>query len=368
MQVADDSFGTGSVFLSDHNFESILNLALEWHQRFEDIDSRLSSLQNKFSLSDEFIQKKICKKSFLNSSSKDPELKIRDFAAEFNLVLIDIFELEKDTKLPFEVLKKILPEIKKLEIPMRELEKKVVAGNLRLVVNEAKKLRTKLGSWGQQLNINDLIQEGSFGLKKAVSRFDPGLKYKLSTFAVGWIKQSMRSSLCDQFGSVRLPNYVLLEISRLRREFQDRRNEDPDLSFSRFLEDLDKKPHTIRRIHSSFFAMNCKSIYPPVEESDRKHANLFGCDQKDTMSEAIRANLDKNFILEALSVPGLLTEIEKEVLNLRFGFSQAQELSYWEIGDLIGKSRTGAKYIEESALEKVKYYLLTNYSKHFLEN
>lgn len=124
LQVADDSFGTGSVFLSDHNFESILNLALEWHQRFEDIDSCLSSLQNKFSLSDEFIQKKICKKSFLNSSSKDPELKIRDFAAEFNLVLIDIFELEKDTKLPFEVLKKILPEIKKLEIPMRELEKK----------------------------------------------------------------------------------------------------------------------------------------------------------------------------------------------------------------------------------------------------
>jgi RNA polymerase primary sigma factor len=53
----------------------------------------------------------------------------------------------------------------------------LIMANTRLVVSVAKKYR------GQGVPFHDLIQEGNLGLMRAVDKFDPGLGYKLSTYA-----------------------------------------------------------------------------------------------------------------------------------------------------------------------------------------
>ncbi len=61
----------------------------------------------------------------------------------------------------------------------------LVLSHLRYVVRIAKQYS------GYGLQVNDLIQEGTIGLMKAVKKFDPTLKVRLVSFAVHWIKSEI---------------------------------------------------------------------------------------------------------------------------------------------------------------------------------
>lgn len=62
-------------------------------------------------------------------------------------------------------------------------KKAMISANLRLVVNIAKRFRYS------PMPLMDLIQEGTFGLVRAVERYDPERGFRFSTYAVWWIKQ-----------------------------------------------------------------------------------------------------------------------------------------------------------------------------------
>src|SRR6266481_7161142 len=67
-----------------------------------------------------------------------------------------------------------------------EARERMITSNLRLVVTIARDY-ANLG-----LPLLDLISEGNIGLTKAVERFDPTKGAKLSTYAMWWIKQSIK--------------------------------------------------------------------------------------------------------------------------------------------------------------------------------
>lgn len=66
---------------------------------------------------------------------------------------------------------------------------RMINSNLRLVVTIAREY-ISLG-----VPLLDLISEGNIGLTKAVERFDPAKGAKLSTYAMWWIKQSIKRAL-----------------------------------------------------------------------------------------------------------------------------------------------------------------------------
>ena len=92
-----------------------------------------------------------------------------------------------------------------------EAREQMINSNLRLVVTIAHDY-ANLG-----LPLLDLISEGNIGLTKAVDRFDPTKGAKLSTYAMWWIKQSIKRALADQSKTIRLPVHLGEKLAKMRR-------------------------------------------------------------------------------------------------------------------------------------------------------
>jgi RNA polymerase primary sigma factor len=100
-------------------------------------------------------------------------------------------------------------------------KQRLVECNLRFVISVAKPFIH------QGVSLEDLIMEGNLGLINAIERFDPSRGFKLSTYAVWWIRQSILHALADKGRSVRLPMNQVGMLLRVRRAMQDfyQRNE-----------------------------------------------------------------------------------------------------------------------------------------------
>jgi len=87
-----------------------------------------------------------------------------------------------------------------------------VAANGRLVLAVAARYQYR------GLPLDDLIQEGTVGLLRAVDLFDPARGTKFSTYAVWWIKQALRRALARQVPLAHVPDNVQMERARLARQ------------------------------------------------------------------------------------------------------------------------------------------------------
>lgn len=75
---------------------------------------------------------------------------------------------------------------------------RLVTSHLRLVVKIAMKYR------GYGLPVSDLVSEGNIGLMKAVKKFEPDMGYRLSTYAMWWIRAAITEYILKSWSLVKM--------------------------------------------------------------------------------------------------------------------------------------------------------------------
>src|SRR3546814_19117223 len=75
---------------------------------------------------------------------------------------------------------------------------KLVTSHLRLVAKIA------MGYRGYGLPVGELISEGNVGMMQAVKRFDSDRGFRLSTYAMWWIRASLQESILRSWSLVEI--------------------------------------------------------------------------------------------------------------------------------------------------------------------
>src|SRR5438067_11805602 len=168
-----------------------------------------------------------------------------------------------------------------------EARERMIRSNLRLVV----KIAHDYANLG--LPLLDLISEGNIGLTKAVERFDPNKGAKLSTYAMWWIKQSIKRALANQSKTIRLPVHLADKLAKMRRvslQMSDELGREP--TDEELGGEIGINPEKVARLKS--VGIRPASLDAPIADNDlTEFGEVIGDNEAQNPSELLR---DKNLI------------------------------------------------------------------------
>jgi RNA polymerase primary sigma factor len=234
----------------------------------------------------------------------------------------------------------------------RVARNQMIVANLRLVVRIAIDYR----DFG--LPLLDLISEGNLGLVKAVDRYDPDRGAKLSTYAVWWIKQSIKRALANQARTIRLPVHLVSEIAKLRRtgvQLAVRLGRDP--ADQELADELQIALSRVARLKAANVQPSSLDAPLGADHGAGTFGETLGDDSAINPYEDLREKdrrLDLNGLLASLD------QREAEVIRLRFGFNGQDELTLDQVGLRFELTRERIRQIECAALEKLRKGIARN--------
>ena len=221
----------------------------------------------------------------------------------------------------------------------------MIRSNLRLVVTIAHDY-VDLG-----VPLMDLIAEGNIGLMHAVDRFDPSRGAKLGTYAVSWIKQTIKRTLAEQSRTVRVPSQMIDKVTRMRRVSAQLSNElGREVTEEEISEELGIATEKIA--HLKTIGLRPESLDAPVADDDETAlSEMIADEQAPTPLEFLR---EKDFLGEIDTVLRSLNKREATIIEHRFGLHGLAAKTLEQVSELIGVTRERVGQLEVAALAKLR--------------
>lgn len=234
-----------------------------------------------------------------------------------------------------------------------EARNKLVKANLRFVISVAKQYPTS------KVSIEDLVNEGNYGLIEASKRFDPTTGFKFISYAVWWIRRYIIEFLTKTSRTIRIPSNQAANITKLTKiinELEQNLERKPT-----FNELMDYQP-----IVDGEFSENDIKFFINLEVTNTSSLDkTFGDDSNSTLVDTIESNfLDPNDNDIYRSDNQIKSEIlikqldgkpmQKLVIMRLFGLGGYEAQSLKQIAEYLEISRERARQIKDNALRTLK--------------
>jgi RNA polymerase primary sigma factor len=232
---------------------------------------------------------------------------------------------------------------KRIERGDMEAKKRMIECNLRLVVSIAKNYRN------QGLPFLDLIQEGMFGLIRAVEKFEWQRGLKFSTYATWWIRQAVARAIADKARTIRVPVHV---VERMQKMHRAERHLWTQLAREPSLEEIaDEAGLPFQQaIEVRAAARASTSLDQPIGEQEDAVFGDLVAGEDPLPDEVTERRLQKEALDRAL---GSLPERDRRVLELRYGLRGEEPHTLEHIGRRLGITRERVRQIEIESLSRL---------------
>ena len=189
----------------------------------------------------------------------------------------------------------------------------MLVGNLRLVIHWAQRYQ------GRGVELEDLVQEGTFGLHRAIEKFEPDAGFRFSTYATWWIRQSLRRAITTQGRAIRIPDAVL----------------DAEVAAEQVGEEHTPTPRVTASLDASYTEQASVPLSGVVVDESPGPDEL-----------AIKLVLDDELAAALSRLPAPLLD----VVRLRFGLNGASPMARHAVASLLRISQHKVRGLEREAL------------------
>jgi len=243
---------------------------------------------------------------------------------EISHYLKDVRKIAVMTPAREKELAKIIANPDSTEVDIKKVERELVEGNLRFVISVAKNYQN------QGIDLPDLINEGNYGLLKAIKNFDWTKGYRFISYAVWWVKQSIIQCLNENSRTIRLPVNIVQELQKQKKLVDGEVNQ------------LSAKLASLPVVINYDKAIN--------DEGDTLIQILVNEDAE--MPDAI-FDSECNIKTELKKLMNSLDARETEIVERYYGLDYTPH-TLQEIGEIFSLTKERVRQIKEKALRKLR--------------
>lgn len=249
---------------------------------------------------------------------------------------------------------------------------RIILSNQRLVLHIAKKMYYSISLYGgkesKTIEFNDILQEGNFGLQRAIEKFDVSLNLSFSTYAFWWISQKIHRAMHELGHTIRLPVHIHEKLSKFKKACYAIYNDfDKEINVEEIADKMgisEKDVTNLQKINSSQNPVSLDFSF----SKDKDGGNL-SLENLLPSTDVIlpTVTLDREILRDKLQkcLKENLSEKELQIVSYRFGLNNEKPLTLKEIGDKFGVTRERIRQIQEVIMEKLNATNLAYLAKDF---
>jgi RNA polymerase primary sigma factor len=198
---------------------------------------------------------------------------------------------------------------------------------------------------GRGVDFEDLLQEGTLGLVRALERFDCSKGFRFATYASWWVRQGIQRAILDQGRTIRIPASAADKLRRI------------DEAERRLTVTLGRPPHTEELARAAGIS---GAEIAELRRAAQTPSSLDAATRGEPIADSVEQDTDRSVGWELMvrtlkgALAGLPDPRQRTVLELHYGLGGEQPRTLREIGDVFGLTAARISQLESDALAALR--------------